>query len=178
MDLLSVSFLLFAYLGAQVIVATIGTVWAKNPVTSALFLVLNFFSLGGLYLLLEAQFIAVVQVIVYAGAIMVLFLFTIMLLNLNDDRSLREKFDLKKGFAVLLSISLLLELGYILSLKITLPKSPDPLLGSQLGEAKTIGKALLTDFLFPFEVISVLLLLAVIGAIVLSKKNFPEEITP
>ncbi|MDW8467305.1 MAG: NADH-quinone oxidoreductase subunit J [Chloroherpetonaceae bacterium] len=168
---MSISSLLFVFLGAQVIVASVGTVWSRHPVTSALFLVLNFFALGGLYLLLEAQFIAVVQVLVYAGAIMVLFLFTIMLLNLDNETALSEKFDLRKGFAILLSAALFLELVYILSLKLDLPVKPAMLPPEQMGEAKFIGKALLTDFLFPFEIISALLLLAIVGAVVLLKKR-------
>jgi NADH-quinone oxidoreductase subunit J len=169
---MDVSGILFVFLGAQIIVATVGTVWSRNPVTSALFLVLNFFALGGLYLLLEAQFIAVVQVIVYAGAIMVLFLFTIMLLNLDNERALAEKFDLRKGFAVLLGGVLLVELLYIIGLKTPIPIKQTALTTVQLGEAKYIGRELLTNFLFPFEIVSILLLLAVVGAIVLAKKNF------
>jgi len=176
----TISFILFSFLGALVIVGSIGTVWSRNPVTSALFLVLNFFALGGIYLLLEAQFIAVVQVIVYAGAIMVLFLFTIMLLNLDDERALKEKFDLQKGFGIIFGAVLLVEFLYILGLKVNLPNKSSTLtpleLGEAknigLGEAKNIGRELITNFLFPFEIISVLLLLAIIGAIVLAKKNF------
>jgi NADH-quinone oxidoreductase subunit J len=164
--------LLFIFLGAQILVASIGTVWSRNPITSALFLVLNFFALGGLYLLLQAQFIAVVQVIVYAGAIMVLFLFTIMLLNLDKSNPVGERFDIKKGIAILLGGVLLVELLYIIGLNIDLPKKATGLTALEIGEAKTIGNALLTEFLFPFEIISVLLLLAIIGAIVLAKKNF------
>jgi NADH-quinone oxidoreductase subunit J len=168
---MDISSFLFVFLGAQVVVASVGTVVARNPVTSALFLVLNFFALGGLYLLLQAQFIAVVQVLVYAGAIMVLFLFTIMLLNLDDEAALSENFDLKKGFAVLLSAALLVEMLYILSLKLDLPAKQSPLTAAQIGEAKFIGRELLTNFLFPFEIVSVLLLLAIVGAVVLSKKK-------
>lgn len=169
----TVAFVLFSFLGALVIVSSIGTVWARNPVTSALFLALNFFALGGIYLLLEAQFIAVVQVIVYAGAIMVLFLFTIMLLNLDDERALREKFDLQKGFGILLGGALLVELLYILGLHVNLPEKTPLLPPSEIGQAKSIGRELITTFLFPFEIVSVLLLLAIIGAIVLAKKRFP-----
>ncbi len=169
----TISFILFLFLGALVIVGSIGTVWSRNPVTSALFLVLNFFALGGIYLLLEAQFIAVVQVIVYAGAIMVLFLFTIMLLNLDDERALKEKFDLQKGFGVLFGSLLLVEFLYILGLKSNVPdRPPTTLTPVELGEAKNIGRELITNFLFPFEIISILLLLAIVGAIVLAKKNF------
>lgn len=162
----------FIFFGALVLVGTIGTVFSKNPVSSALFLVLNFFALAGLYLALEAQFIAVVQVIVYAGAIMVLFLFTIMLLNLEDEKNLTEKFDIKKGISVLLSGVLLVELLYVVGLKLDLPKKTTELTPLQIGQASFIGKNLLTEFLFPFEVVSILLLLAIIGAIVLAKRNF------
>lgn len=168
----TISFFLFLFLGALVIAGSIGTVWSRNPVTSALFLVLNFFALGGIYLLLEAQFIAVVQVIVYAGAIMVLFLFTIMLLNLDDERTLKEKFDLQKGFAILLGGVLLVEFLYILGSKVNLPNKLSTLTPVELGEAKSIGQKLITEFLFPFEIVSILLLLAIVGAIVLAKKNF------
>lgn len=168
----TISLILFSFLGALVIVGSIGTVWSRSPVTSALFLVLNFFALGGIYLLLEAQFIAVVQVIVYAGAIMVLFLFTIMLLNLDDERALKEKFDLQKGIGLLLGAVLLVEFLYILGLKVNVPNKNATLTPLELGEAKNIGRELITNFLFPFEIVSILLLLAVIGAIVLAKKNF------
>jgi NADH-quinone oxidoreductase subunit J len=166
----------FIFFGALVLVGTMGTVFSKNPVSSALFLVLNFFALAGLYLALEAQFIAVIQVIVYAGAIMVLFLFTIMLLNLDDERNLGEKFDVKKGLAILLSGVLLVELLYIVGLKLDLPQKSTALAPVQIGQASFIGKQLLTEFLFPFEVISILLLLAIIGAIVLAKRKFEEQI--
>ncbi|MFN3386922.1 MAG: NADH-quinone oxidoreductase subunit J [Candidatus Thermochlorobacter sp.] len=172
---MDLSTFLFIFLGAQIVVASIGTVWSRNPVTSALFLVLNFFSLGGLYLLLQAQFIAVVQVLVYAGAIMVLFLFTIMLLNLDDERALSEKFDLKKGFVILLGAALLVEMLYILSLKLDLPLKQSRLTTEQIGEAKFIGRELLTNFLFPFEIVSALLLLAIVGAVVLSKKQLKSS---
>ena len=163
----------FYFFGALVLVGTIGTVASKNPISSALFLVLNFFSLAGLYLALEAQFIAVIQVIVYAGAIMVLFLFTIMLLNLDNEELFYIKFDLKKGFATLFGGVFLIEILYIIGLKfefVTDRQSQNSSL--DLGTAESIGKSLLTEFLFPFEIVSLLLLLAIIGAILLAKRNF------
>ncbi|ACF14201.1 NADH-ubiquinone/plastoquinone oxidoreductase chain 6 [Chloroherpeton thalassium ATCC 35110] len=161
----------FFFFGALVITGTLGTVLSKNPVSSALFLVLNFFALGGLYLSLEAQFIAVVQVIVYAGAIMVLFLFTIMLLSLEDESSLIERFDLKKGFAFLISGVFLVEILYIVGFKLTPVKPVSRLTPVQIGDVKTIGKALLTEYVFPFEIISIVLLLAIIGAVLLAKRK-------
>lgn len=178
MDGQTITTILFIFLGALTILGSLGTILSKNPVSSALFLVLNFFSLGGIYLLLEAQFIAVVQVIVYAGAIMVLFLFVIMLLNLEDERKLTEKFDFRKGFAFIFGALLLVELLYVVGLKLP-PMTPKDAMLTPLtvGSVKYIGRELLTSFLFPFEIISVLLLAAIIGAVVLSKKNFGSEAT-
>jgi len=166
----------FFFFGALVVVGTLGTVLSKNPVGSALYLVLNFFSLAGIYLALEAQFIAVIQVIVYAGAIMVLFLFTIMLLNLENDELFFIRFDLKKGIAVLLGGVFLIELLYIIGLKFNpMPELHAAVSNAQLGTAESIGKSLLTEFLFPFEIVSLLLLLAIIGAILLAKRNFEPK---
>lgn len=95
--------LLFYILAAVSVVSAILVVTRRNPVTSALFLVLNFFTLGGLYLTLNAQFIAVIQILVYAGAIMVLFLFVIMLLNLGNIERLSEKISIRKMFGIGLS---------------------------------------------------------------------------
>lgn len=143
----------------------------RSPVMSALYLILNFFALAGLYLTLHAQFIAVIQILVYAGAIMVLFLFVIMLLNLGDEKKLNEKISYKKITAAGLSFGLLMELLYIVSYA----KSDLPLThierATEIGTVEYVGKALFTDFLFPFEVTSILLLAAIIGAVVLAKKK-------
>lgn len=165
----------FIGLGSITIVASLGTILSRSPVTSALFLVLNFFALGGIYLLLEAQFIAVVQVIVYAGAIMVLFLFVIMLLNLEDEQRLTERYDVKKGFAILFAGLLLVELLYVVGLKTPAIAPRLGTVAAEIGTAKYIGQQLLTEFLFPFEIISILLLGAIVGAVVLAKKNFGAE---
>lgn len=152
-------------------------VTGKSPVTSALSLVFNFFCIAFLYLLMEAQFLAAIQVIVYAGAIMVLFLFVIMLLNLQEDITLLESFDLKKGLMVLIAAGFLLQVLYILSLQ--LPGwSSSPVAGQDfpdLGTAEAIGKALFTRFVFPFEMITVVLLAAVVGAVVLARKKVEND---
>jgi NADH-quinone oxidoreductase subunit J len=168
---MSLQAILFCLLAAISVVATIMTIRSSNPVTSALYLVLNFFALGGIYLTLEAQFIAVVQVIVYAGAIMVLFLFVLMLLNLEHEQKIKN--GLRSGFAVLLSAVMFIEILYIIGINLQIAPVQNPsLTAEEIGTAKFIGKAMLTNFLFPFEVISILLLAAIIGAIVLAKKNF------
>ncbi|MCK6601796.1 MAG: NADH-quinone oxidoreductase subunit J [Bacteroidetes bacterium] len=160
--------ILFYITALVAIISGILVITGKSPVTSALSLVLNFFCIAFIYLMLEAQFLAIIQVIVYAGAIMVLFLFVIMLLNLQDDQTLFEKFDLKKGFAVLLTALFLLEILYIL------PAGTNSSAGvsfPELGTVEAIGKYLFSEYLYPFEMISVVLLAAVVGAVVVAKKK-------
>ncbi|MGH2568312.1 MAG: NADH-quinone oxidoreductase subunit J family protein [Bacteroidota bacterium] len=143
----------------------------RNPVFAALYLILNLFCLAGIYLTLHAQFIAVIQVLVYAGAIMVLFLFVIMLLNLGDEQRLTEKISARKIFAAGLSFGLLMEVIYIIGfVDLTMPQG-DFARGVDIGTVEYIGKELFTTFLFPFEVTSILLLAAIVGAVVLAKKR-------
>ena len=144
----------------------------RSPISSALFLILNFFTVSGLYLLLRAQFIAIIQVLVYMGAIMVLFLFVIMLLNLQDESKLTEKFSYKKITAVLLSIFLLCLLGFTIyfGFEGKFKTMSDKAL--TLGTAETLGAELFTNYSFPFELASFLLLAAIVGAVVLAKKKF------
>ncbi len=144
----------------------------RNPVKSVLFLVANFFSVSAIYLLLRAQFIAIIQVVVYAGAIMVLFLFVIMLLNLTDESKLTENVTYKKMAAVLLAI-LLFSIFAITTYFGFLGKFPAiNQSAEQLGTVEEIGKVLYTTYSFPFELVSFILLTAIVGAIVLAKKKF------
>jgi NADH-quinone oxidoreductase subunit J len=162
---------LFYFLAIISVGSALMMVTRRNPVIAALYLILNFFALGGLYLTLNAQFIAFIQVLVYAGAIMVLFLFVIMLLNLGDVKLLGDKISYKKIIAAGLSFGLLMELIYIFGYaRANLPasrfdKSVD------LGTVENIGKELFTTFLFPFEVTSILLLAAIVGAVILAKRK-------
>ncbi len=162
---------LFYLLAAVSVGSALMMVTRRNPVIAALYLILNFFALGGLYLTLHAQFIAFIQILVYAGAIMVLFLFVIMLLNLGDVKQLSEKISYRKIFAAGLSFALLMELLYIFVY------APSDLPTSRFEQAATIGtvehigKQLYTTFLFPFEVTSVLLLAAIVGAVILAKRR-------
>jgi NADH-quinone oxidoreductase subunit J len=144
----------------------------RNPVKSVLFLVANFFCVSAIYLLLKAQFIAIIQVVIYAGAIMVLFLFVIMLLNLTDESKLTENVTYKKMAAVLLAI-LLFSIFAITTYFGFLGKFPViNQTAEQLGTVEEIGKVLYTTYSFPFELVSFILLTAIIGAIVLAKKKF------
>lgn len=143
----------------------------RSPVIAALYLILNFFALGGLYLTLHAQFIAFIQILVYAGAIMVLFLFVIMLLNLGDEKKLSEKISSKKIISAGLSFGVLMELMYVLGVsKASLPPSQFAK-ATEIGTVENIGMQLFTTFLFPFEVTSILLLAAIVGAVIMAKKN-------
>ncbi len=145
-----------------------GLILARNPIYSILLLVLNMFAIGGLYLTLNAEFLAVIQIIVYAGAIMVLFLFVVMLLNLNESTDEEFKYDWKRGAAFLLGIAFLAELLYAFS-------GSDQLMGPRagftFGKVEPVGMQLMTNYLFPFEMISVILLAALIGALVIAKKH-------
>ncbi len=162
---------LFYFLAIISVGSALMMVTRRNPVIAALYLILNFFALSGLYLTLNAQFIAFIQILVYAGAIMVLFLFVIMLLNLGDVKLLGDKISYKKIIAAVLSFGLLMELIYIFGYaRASLPasrfdKSVD------LGTVENIGKELFTTFLFPFEVTSILLLAAIVGAVILAKRK-------
>jgi NADH-quinone oxidoreductase subunit J len=146
-----------------------GLVLTRNPMYAVLFLVLNFFCIGGLYLTLHAEFLAVVQIIVYAGAIMVLFLFVIMLLNLNSAHMEEGKFDWRKGLSFLLGAGVLAELSYaIIAGTAQARPAPEAFL---FGKVEPIGMSMMTSYLFPFEMISLILLAALMGALTIAKKH-------
>jgi len=163
----------FFTIGAVTLVSAILVITLRNPVHSALSLVLTFFSLAGLYVLLNAQFLAAIQVLVYAGAIMVLFLFVIMLLNLEKEKKTREKHPLQKAFGVTIAILLLAVMGSVVAggvLYGTKGIYTDATVSS-IGNTKAIASLLFTDWVLPFEITSILLLAAIVGAIVLAKRE-------
>ena len=162
--------ILFYILAAGGVISALLVVTRRNPIISALYLIANFFCLSGIYLTLHAQFIAVIQILVYAGAIMVLFVFVIMLLNLGDDRSLKDGFSWKKVVAGGLGFGVLMELIYIFIIQ-TGTSAIDATKATEIGTVEAIGHVLFTRFLFPFEVTSLLLTAAIVGAIVLAKKK-------
>jgi NADH-quinone oxidoreductase subunit J len=162
---------MFYTLGTVAVGSGVLVVTRRNPIMSALSLVLNFFCLAGLYLTLNAQFIAVIQIIVYAGAIMVLFLFVIMLLNLRDERALWEGLSARKVIGAGLVFGLLLQVLYILINSAGGFPQKDAALAVSIGTVEVIGVQLFTTFLFPFEVTSLLLTAAIVGAVLLAKKK-------
>jgi len=164
---------LFVILAVFTVVTAVLVIVQRNPVTSAIFLILTFFSLAGIYLLLHAEFIAAVQVIVYAGAIMVLFLFVIMLLNLEKEKRLVARHRLIKVVGIFLGAALLIQIGMVFQHLILegAPGKFSPEKVAGLGNTQVVAQLLFTDFLLPFEITSVLLLVAIIGAIVLAKRE-------
>ena len=141
--------------------------FSRNPVTSAMFLVLTIISMAGLFVLLHAFFLAAVQVLVYAGAVMVLFLFVIMLLDLKEeDRRKVKKLGLIAG---LISIGAIVGI-FVNSLREAQPGKDLPA-PTAIGDTATLGKMLFTNYLLPFEIVSILLLVAMVGVILLSKKD-------
>jgi len=162
--------LLFFFIAAIAVATAVLMVLQRNPVMSAIYLIGNFFCLAAFYLLLRAQLLAVLQVAVYTGAIMVLVIFVIMLLNLGNEAQLLEHFSLKAGVGIALVCGLLLEIFYVVFAD--KPSAlPAPLTPSNLGTVESIGSALFGKFLLPFEVTSILLLAAIVGAVVLAKKH-------
>lgn len=147
----------------------------RNAVYSAVFLIVTFFSLAGLYFLLEAPFLGIVQIIVYAGAIMVLFLFVIMLLNLGQETRLpigqSQQLFIGLAFSALLLIPLI---TFVLSGWQLLAK-PSAEAISAPGNVENLGVLLFTKYLYPFEVASVLLLVGIVGAIIMGRKKLPKD---
>ena len=158
---------LFIILGVFAVLSALMVIFTRNPVHSVLYLVLTFFAITGEYILLNAQFIAVVNVIVYAGAIMVLFLFVIMLLNLNKETEPHKAQWMKFGAVVTGGLLLMVLVG---TLKGAETITPEPF-NNNIGLIKTLADVLFKQFLLPFEVSALLFLAAMVGAVMLSKKD-------
>jgi NADH-quinone oxidoreductase subunit J len=159
---------LFWFLTALAIVAAIGVVSSKNPIYSVLSLIVVFFAISGHYILMNAQFLAIVNIIVYAGAIMVLFLFVIMLMNLNAEAEPVKNVYMKMA-GVISGLTLMIVLIAALSNSDVHNTVMRP--GTGVGLIKNLGNALFTQYVVPFEIASVLFLSAMVGAIILGKKD-------
>jgi NADH-quinone oxidoreductase subunit J len=160
---------LFLALAALTVIAALTVVLHPNPVKSALALVVTLFALAVIFVLLEAHMIAALQIIVYAGAIMVLFLFVIMLLNLqNEDPDRGHRRVALRVLAWVGGLLLALELAFLVRGAPVIRSTEAP---AGYGGAIAVAKSLYTDFLLPFELTSILLLVAVVGAVVLAQKQ-------
>jgi NADH-quinone oxidoreductase subunit J len=167
MEISNILFYVFAIATLVFGALVVANPFSRNPVTSAMFLVLTIISMAGLFVLLHAFFLAAVQVLVYAGAVMVLFLFVIMLLDLKEEE--RRKIKLTGLVAGLVSVGAIVAI-FVRSLFATNPGKDltDP---KVVGDTATLGKLLFTNYLLPFEIVSILLLVAMVGVILLSKKD-------
>ncbi len=160
--------ILFILLSAMAVGSALMMLLSKNPVKSILWLIVVFFSISGHYILLNAQFLAVVNIIVYAGAIMVLFLFVVMLMNLNTASEPAKNYRLQL-IGIISGGSLLLIL-----LMAIMKTDKQQLVLMNVGEAgliRNLGNVLFTNYVLPFEIASVLFLSAMIGAVIIGKKN-------
>lgn len=162
--------IIFFYFASVIVLTAVLVVALRNPIYSALSLLIMFFHVAGLYVTLHAEFLAAIQIIVYAGAILVLYLFVVMLLNLKRE----ERFHRQVLIAVFLGLTLLAE-ALLLSLRGedsmgSLSQLVEPS-ASVVGNTESIGEVLYSTYLFPFEVASLILLVAMIGAVILSKKG-------
>lgn len=164
---------LFYIVAAITVTTAVYLIFEKNPVFGALYLIQTMVSIAVLYILLEAQFIAAVQIIVYAGAIMVLFLFVIMLLNLNIKEEAKNALPFQRIPAILMGIALFTVICIVLRSKLLQGKQGEYTTAyiNSIGNTKLIGNVLFTDYLLPFEITSILLFVAAIGAIMLAKRK-------
>ncbi len=163
----------FYILSAVTLGSAFLTIYSRNPIHSAIYLVICMISIVGHYLMFNAQFLAMVQIIVYAGAIMVLFLFTIMLMNLNrEDEVHKPRITRLGAIVVFILISVVMVTVFINSKTIM---GEYDVSGEDFQSIKTLGQVLLNDYMVPFEFASILLLVAMIGVVLLSKKEKIEK---
>lgn len=166
---MTITEILFWFLTVLAVGGALMMVFSKNPVYSVLWLIVVFFAISGHYILLNAQFLAIVNIIVYAGAIMVLFLFVIMLMNLNADNEPQKNKWLK--------IAGIIAGGCLMLVFVAALKQSETLtvqqvnMGGTAGLIHQLGKTLFTDYVLPFEISSVLFLSAMVGAVVIGKKE-------
>jgi NADH-quinone oxidoreductase subunit J len=166
---MAITQILFWFLTALALGSALMVVLSKNPVYSVLSLIVAFFAISGHYILLNAQFLAIVNIIVYAGAIMVLFLFVIMLMNLNAEMNLQSNKLIRfAGFIAGMCLFLVL----VAALKDAgIKKQMVETTGGEIGLIKNLGITLFRQYVIPFEISSVLFLSAMVGAVVIGKKE-------
>ncbi len=160
----------FFFLSAILIFASLRVITARNPVHAALFLILAFFSCGGIWALLQAEFLAIAIILVYVGAVMVLFLFVVMMLDINLDR-IRQGFWNYLPLGALLGLLMVLEMGLVLGSKFFQVPAADAMMPAGISNTKSIGALMFSDYVYPFELASVILLVGMIAAIVLTYRG-------
>jgi len=161
----------FWFFAAILLYAGIRTITTRNPVHAALFLVLAFFTAADVWLLLRAEFLAITLVLVYVGAVMVLFLFVVMMLDINLDR-LREGFWSHLPLGIVIGLLIVLEMGSLVLIgfeRASLPLPADP--GPGYSNTRELGRLLYTEYVYPFELAAIVLLVAIIAAIALTMRK-------
>lgn len=161
---------LFYAFSLILVIASLRVITDRNPVHAALFLVLAFFSAAAIWMLLKAEFLAIVLVLVYVGAVMVLFLFVVMMLDINIEK-MREGFWTYLPFAAVIGGVIVLEMSAVLFRGFWSPDSQIPAASANLGDTKALGKLIYTQYVYAFEVAAVILLVAIIAAVALTMRR-------
>ena len=170
---MSATLIIFCVLSAITLASALMTILSKNTIHSAIYLVISFFSIAGHYLMFNAQFLALVHIIVYSGAIMVLFLFTIMLMNLNKEDERHKPFLSKMAAVTAACLLAIVMLAAFIKSKPIVGEYTTT--GEDFQSIKVLGKVLMNEYMVPFEFASILLLTAMVGVVLLSKKEKSEK---
>jgi NADH-quinone oxidoreductase subunit J len=161
---------LFYAFSVILVLAALRVITARNPVHAALFLVLAFFSAAGIWMLLKAEFLAIVLVLVYVGAVMVLFLFVVMMLDINLDK-MREGFWGYFPLAATIGVIIVLEMAAVLLRSFWAPEAQVPAASNTIGTTKALGMLIYTEYVYAFEVAAVILLVAIVAAVALTLRR-------
>lgn len=165
--------LVFYALAAIAVCAAVGVITAKNPVHSVLLLVLTFFACAGTWIIAQAEFLGIALVLVYVGAVMVLFLFVVMMLDLNIER-MRQGFVKNLPFGILVAVGMVTVMLLVVGAKTFGPSKSAAVAATDIPNAKALGYALFTDYVYPVEIAAVILLVAIVAAISLTLRHRPE----
>ena len=160
----------FYFLSAILVFASLRVITARNPVYAALHLILAFFTCGGIWALLQAEFLAVAIILVYVGAVMVLFLFVVMMLDINIDR-IRQGFWSYLPLGAMLGLLMVMEMGLVLGSKYFQVPAAEALVPAGVSNTKAIGALMFSEYVYPFELASLILLVGMISAIVLTYRG-------
>lgn len=160
----------FYFLSAILIAASLRVITARNPVHAALHLILAFFTCGGIWSLLQAEFLAIAIILVYVGAVMVLFLFVVMMLDINLDR-VRQGFWNYLPLGAMLGVLMVVEMGMVLGSKYLQVPAVDVITPAGASNTKSIGALMFSEYVYPFELASIVLLVGMIAAIVLTYRG-------
>ena len=160
----------FYFLSAILVFASLRVITARNPVYAALHLILAFFTCGGIWALLQAEFLAIAIILVYVGAVMVLFLFVVMMLDINIDR-IRQGFWNYLPLGAMLGLLMVMEMGLVLGSKYFQVPAAEALVPAGVSNTKAIGALMFSEYVYPFELASLILLVGMISAIVLTYRG-------